>query len=257
MNNNFHKLLAAAAFSVASFASATPTTYHYDGNTLPTVGTYGTWFTTVGANAFGYFPATSWSSNGSILTMTTVPIQGIWFGHSTPSNDPTSTLNLATTAEGNWARARVALAPGATEWSFYFRDASGFFAGFYLKDDGFEYSTLDAPGGSRVTQFQPVADMTNFHVFTTYILAGQVSYFFDNTYLGGGPAVTGASNQLVLGDGSGSTPTGVGSMYVDYMTVITAVGDNPPSSVPEPSSAAWIAAVGALGLAVTARRRRF
>jgi hypothetical protein len=253
---SLRSLATAAVLTFAARAEAVPVTYHYDGDTVPTAGTYGTWFTTVGAGAFGYFPATSWSSNGSVLTMNTVaPNHGIWFGHITPTNDPTTTLSLADTASGNWVRASLALSPGATDWFLYFYDASGFGSSFTLKSNGIEYSYKTAPGGATQTIFQAVADMTQFHTFTSYVLAGQVSYFFDNTYLGGGPALTGATNALLLGDPTATTHSGTGSLYVDYLTVISAVGDTPPSSVPEPSTYAALAGLAVLSLALGSRRR--
>jgi MYXO-CTERM domain-containing protein len=249
-------LATAAALTFAARAEAAPVTYHYDGDTVPTAGTYGTWFTTIGAGAFGYFPTTSWSSNGSVLTMNTVfPGNGIWFGHFTPSNDPTSTLSLANTASGNWVRTSIALSPGATDWSLYWYDASGFGSSFLFNHNGFNYAYKSIPDGITQSIFHPVADMTQFHTFTSYVLAGQVSYFFDNTYLGGGHAITGLTNMLLLGDGSGSTPTGTGSLYVDYLTVISAVGDTPPSSVPEPSTYTALAGLAVLSLALGSRRR--
>ena len=245
---------AAATFAVASLSAAPgPTTYHYAGDLTPSQGAYAGWFTTIGPNTQGisYFGDTTWSSDGNVLAMNTSysPSEGIWFGRTDGYGDP-SGFSLANTASGNWVQMRVALSPGATDWSLYWYDASGYGSSFYLHDNGFNYYY----GGG--TYFQPVADMSAFHTFTTYVLAGQVSYFFDNTYLGGGAALTGATNFLLIGDGSASTVSGIGTMYVDYLTIITAVGDNPPSPVPEPASAAALAGIGALAFAHGATRRR-
>ncbi len=140
---------------------------------------------------------------------------------------------------------RAALSPGATDWSLYWYDANGYGSSLYLKSTGFEYYY----GGA--THFQPVADMTAFHTFTTYVLAGQVFYFFDNTYLGDG-----AADFLLVGDGSATDVSGQGTTYLDYLTIITAVGDTPPSSVPELASAAALAGIASLGLGALRRRRR-
>ena len=246
----FLALATLPAFAAA--LSAAPTTYQYDGDLTPSQGAYAGWFTTVGPNTQGisYFGHTTWSSDGNILAMNTSysPSEGIWFGIGHNYGDSPG-IALADTASGNWVQMRVALSPGATDWSLYWYDSSGYGSSFYLQDDGFNYYY----GGA--TYFQPVADMTAFHTFTTYVLAGQVSYFFDNTYLGGGAALTGASNFLLIGDGSAGSVSGSGTMYVDHLTIITAVGDNPPTPVPEPASAAALAGLGALALGAARRRR--
>ena len=250
-------LLASAPLLVAASLRADPsgpTTYHYDGDLTPSQGVYAGWFTTVGPNTQGisYFGHTTWSSDGNVLAMNTSysPSEGIWFGVGHNYGDWPG-IALANTASGNWVRMNVALSPGATDWSLYWYDANGYGSSLYLKNNGFEYYY----GGS--THFQPVADMTAFHTFTTYVLAGQVSYFFDNTYLGGGAApLSGTTDFLLIGDGSASDVSGTGTMYVDYLTIITAVGDTPPSSVPEPAACAALAGFGALALAAFRSRRR-
>ena len=245
-------ITALAALSAAAVQAA-PTTYHYDGDLTPSQGAYAGWFTTIGPNTQGisYFGHTTWSSDGNVLAMNTSysPSEGIWFGIGHGYGDSPS-IALANTASGNWVQMRVALSSGATDWSLYWYDANGYGSSLYLKSTGFEYSY----GGA--TYFQPVANMTAFHTFTTYVLAGQVSYFFDNTYLGGGAAPTSASsNFFLIGDGSARDVSGIGTMYVDHLTIITAVGDNPPTPVPEPSSAAALAGFGAIILGAARRRR--
>ena len=84
--------------------------------------------------------------------------------------------------------------------------------------------------------------------------AGQVSSLVANTDLGGGAAPQSpTTNFLLIGDGSATDVSGTGTMYVDYLTIITSVGDTPPSSVPEPATAATLA--GLAGLALVSRRR--
>lgn len=248
----------AGVFTLATLAVAAPTTYHYDGDLMPSEGAYAGWFTTIGPNSQGisYFGHTSWQSNGEVLAMHTSysPSEGIWFGRTGAYGDP-SNFSLADTASGNWMRMRVALSPGATDWSLYWYDASGYGSSIRLLENGFEFSYLGSPGGELHTFFQPVADMTAYHTFTTYVIAGQVSYFFDGAYLGGGHAQTGLNNFLLIGDASATDVSGTGTMYVDYLTIITAVGDAPPSSVPEPSAAAMLAGLGALAFDALRRRR--
>ncbi len=71
---------------------------------------------------------------------------------------------------------RAALSPGATDWSLYWYDANGYGSSLYLKSTGFEYYY----GGA--THFQPVADMTAFHTFTTYVLAGVIFHHHRQGY---------------------------------------------------------------------------
>lgn len=245
-------LLFAVAGAWVSRASAT--TYLYSGDTLPTVGAYAPLYTTLGPGhpTGSYFTGTTWSSDGDLLTMNTTAGQGIWFGRTGGYGDP-SNFSLANTAEGNLVRARLALAPSATEWSLYWYDASGYGSSFYFLNGGFEYST--AAGSTFVA-----ADMTQFHTFTSYVLAGQVSYFFDNTYLGGGAAITGASDFLLIGDSSASTPTGTGSMRLDYLQIDVDLDGAapviaPPNPVPDTAATAGLLAAALAGLAGWRRRR--
>ena len=102
--------------------------------------------------------------------------------------------------------------------------------------------------------------MTQFHTFTSYVLAGQVSYFFDNTYLGGGAAFTGASNFLLIGDSSASTISGTGSMRLDYLQIDVDLDGTPPviappNPVPETGATAGLLAAALAGFAVRRRRR--
>ncbi len=245
----------ALLFAVAGawVSRATATTYLYSGDTLPTVGAYAPLYTTVGPGhpSNYYFPGTTWSSDGDILTMNTTFGQGIWFGRTDGYLDPSS-FSLTNTAEGNLVRARLALAPNSTEWSMYWYDSSGYGSSFYFLNGGFQYYT--AAGSTFVA-----ADMTQFHTFTSYVLAGQVSYFFDNTYLGGGAAFTGASNFLLIGDSSASTISGTGSMRLDYLQIDVDLDGAapviaPPNPVPETGATAGLVAAALAGFAV--RRRR-
>jgi hypothetical protein len=215
---------------------------------LPTVGEYAGWFTTVGPGhpTNYYFANTSWSSNGDVLAMNTYyPNQGIWFGRTSGYSDP-SNFSLANTTDGNVVSLRFALSGGATDWSLYWYDADGYASGFSFKSDGIAYSYRDQSTGDPVEAFLPVADMTQFQTVTSYILAGQVSYFANGSYLGGGQAGSGTGNFLLVGDGSAATYSGTGSMYIDYLTIETAPL-SVPSPVPEPSHLALMLGLGVAG----------
>lgn len=113
---------------------ANPYTIAYRGDLIPSAGGYGSLFTTLGPGhpSGQYFVGTTWTSDGNVLTMTTVhpndyagaPSLGIWFGRGDWYNDSPG-FNFAPTTEGNRIDARMALAPNSSEWSLYWYDASG------------------------------------------------------------------------------------------------------------------------------------
>ncbi|RXK55161.1 VPDSG-CTERM sorting domain-containing protein [Oleiharenicola lentus] len=249
------RLILLAGLLFGGRLTASPITFQYNGDLLPNQGSYGSLFTTIGPGGpASYWPTTNWSSDGDVLTMSTAHGAGIWFGAGWVYGDNPG-FSLANTADGNLVRTRVALGANSTEWSQYWYDSSGYGSAFYFLNNGFKYYT--AAGETFVS-----TDMTQFHTFTTYVLAGQVSYFFDNTYLGGGGALTGASNFFLIGDGSGSTISGTGSMYLDDLTIITAVGADAPTiaagpqtpGVPDTGATALLLAGGLLSLAGLRRR---
>lgn len=253
--NIFSKIVALAA--VIGFgthqASAVPLSFTYNGDQTPSAGTYGAWFTTLGPGhpTGSYFIGTGWSSDGDVLTMRTrhpndylgAPSLGIWFGITGGYGDP-SGLGLANTVEGNRVETRMALGANSSEWSLYWYDASGYGCGLYLMENGFFYG-----GGGVNNGFMPRADMNSFHTYGTHIQNGEVAFYFDGVEFARGPAATGLSNFLLLGDGSATDVTGYGTLLVDSMTITVNAG---PIPVPEPTAAALIF-VGAMSLAM--RRR--
>lgn len=261
LSRSLRRFAGSSAFLSAIAALAQPTSYVYEGDSLPTDGAYAPWFTTVGpGHPTGYyFGHTTWSSDGQVLSMNTsiTPSEGIWFGVTDNYSDA-SNFSLAGTADGNLVRARLALAPGSSQWSLYWYDASGRGSSFYFEENGFSYYYRDALDQNTITHFVPVANMTTFHTFTSYVLAGQVSYFFDNTYLGGGLGLGGPGSFLLLGDGSATDVSGYGTLRVDSLEIITAVGASAESlaAIPEPSTYAAWAGLLTLGCVVWLRRPR-
>ena len=231
-----------------------PTTFFYAGDTIPSVGEYADWFTTLGPGhpTGSFFGGTTWSSDGSVLTMTTqhpgdfpgATSQGIWFGRTDGFGDPAS-ISFADAAHGNNVTARLALAPASSEWSLYWFDASGYEAALNFYSNGFSYYT--AAGET----FVPLANMTTFHEFNTHLFAGNVSYFLNGSLLAQAPAIaTGFPNFLVLGDGSATDVSGFGSLLVDSLSITVNAG----APVPEPAAAAGFLAGAALAAAWWRRR---
>lgn len=226
-------ILLSLCAAAAPHLSATPVTFQYDGDSIPSVGVYADWFTTVGPGhpTGSYFIGTSWSSDGDVLTMTTRHPSdgggslGIWFGRTSGYGDP-SNFNLASTAEGNRVDVRLALAADSSEWSLYWYDTDGYGASLYLQNNGFTYWT--AAGAT----FVPRGDMTSFHTYSTHVQDGKVGYYFDGVLLTQGTAGTGLANFLLLGDGSATDITGYGSLRVDGMSVTVAAGVITPGTTP-------------------------
>lgn len=229
--------------SLTGVFSARAAVYLFDGEVAPHEGAYGSLFTTVGGGPHSsYFPGTSWTSDGDILTINTIyPNYGVWFGRTDAYGDPAG-FDMGTSLDGNRVEATIALGAASSEWSLYWYDTEGFGAGFYFLSTGFEFYYND------ITAFVAVADMTAFHTYGAHVHDGEVVYYFDGNPIASGSAlVTGTSNFLVIGDGTGSTYSGSGSMRIDSMTIDTAAG-----AIPEPGSVALLLG----GLVMTAMRRR-
>lgn len=190
------------------------------------------------------------------LRMTTADNQGIWFGFNGSNADST----LGASSQGNYVGLRTKLSAGATEWSVYLYDQSHG-AAFLFDHDGYTYmhDLLGAYG-----ETSEAIDLTTYHDFAFWLKDGVVSYAVDGVLKFSGTAhASGASKILVIGDGSGSTFGGAGTMYIDSSAVTTA-GDYAgapaipvlaAAAIPEPSSAFLLAGGAALiGLARLRRR---
>lgn len=200
------------------------------------------------------FGGTSMNATGGELTLTTAPVQGVWFGFSGSAAD----ANLGSSAEGNYVGIRAKLAPDADDWSMYLYDGTSY-ASFLFQSDAYEYSYAGPVG--PMTSILPI-DLTTFHDFEFWLQDGIVSYAVDGVLQYSGPAGSAAASKiLVIGDGSGSTPTGTLSMTFDGATVFTGADYSlapsipDPAPVPEPSSYALMGA-GIAGIGLFARRRR-
>ncbi len=216
-----------------SAAIAAPFTVEYDGSIAPNLNSP--------AFEFIVFGGTSWNTTGGSLNMTTAPSRGIWFGAREVNNHP---WLPADNSVGNYVSVDVKMGTNATEWSTYLNDGTHA-ARFNFDHDGFTYGT--AAGFFRVDM-----DLTRaFHTFEFLLLNGEVSYRVNGQVLANrvaaGELVT--DKIVLIGDGTGSTLTGTGSMSVDRATIITAPDF---TVIPTPGA---IATLGLAGVFASRRRR--
>lgn len=222
----------------------------YDGSTVPTPTGPPAWSTLNLPGPYNLhgvrFANTAWSSTGGVLTMTTYHGQGIWLGNLQSYQGTVDTnWDVSTSAMGNDYSARMRLPTGAKEWSFYLGDRA-YGAGFYLDFNLLRYGT---PAGEQSVPF----DGTQFHTYGILLKGGLVEYTLDGTVLYAGPAYASVGDwNLLIGDGSGSTPTGAGSLELDWINMDTAPTRN-VEVVPEPVT---LVLLGIAPLAMLSRRRR-
>jgi hypothetical protein len=189
------------------------------------------------------FGGTSGSVANDVLTMTTAYQRGIWFGH-----NGTGGVNwsIAPNNQGNYLKVDAKLGAGADEWSIYLGDGSRG-AAFTLYHDHLLYYTFD---GVATVEHTLGIDLTDdFHTFEFLVKDNAVSYALDGDVLAYNALAMPYGSILVIGDGSGPTIGGTGSMYVSGVEY---VGDPQFTFIPEPAGLAGLLAAG--GLIV--RRRR-
>lgn len=194
--------------------------------------------------SFIVFSGTGYQINNGELTLTTAYNRGIWFGNGNHTGTYNVPWQVGTASEGNYLRLRAKLTPGSTEWSMYLYDRT-YSVGFGFYNDEL---TWGHAGGGGSMPFDPTA----YHVFEIWSKDGIVTYRLDESqvvYHGPASASSFSTGIFVIGDGSGSDISGVGSMVVDEMLYIS----GPQFEIPEPATAML---VGLMGLAMMNRRRR-
>lgn len=177
------------------------------------------------------FGETSMSATDGVLTMSTNPGRGVWFGNGAGIGYYPG-WSLSTNDIGTYISMTMGLSADATAWSMYFYDSSGYAAsiGFNPQADywspssaGISYSYAGDITHSAES-FRPFDFSNGMHTIEVLLKGGQVSYALDGQLLYSGLSMTptGPGNFIVIGDGSGSSPTGLGSMYVDGIYIDTA-----------------------------------
>lgn len=215
------------------------------------------------------FSGTSMINNGSSVTLTTANTRGVWFGNHSAASDPDPAWSLGNSAQGNWLSLDASFSSGARDWVAYLIDGSHVAQIEFLDTNCSSSSACySAPRYQGVTlmyrdpaQAQAqyinfaIADMTQTHTYEFLLKNGLVSYRIDGQTVFSGSAWTASTTAMLVGDSSGSTPTGTGSMTISAIRMDTAPEQNVlVSSVPEPEG--WALALAGVGVCAWHRRRR-
>ena len=206
---------------------------HYDASVLPNDPSI--------AGTFSYFksPDASWSTDGSILTLTPEnSLSDVWFGWSDfPTHGGTPNWTFAPNDLGNKVTLTCKVSPGSEYFTVGFDDGSHQ-ASMNIKDGSVR---LTSPSGTLTSV--PL-DTTVFHTYSILSVNNTTTYFVDGTsYAGGSTAL--ANPYLYIGDFGGNPG---GSMYVGDVTIFT--------EVPEPSTIALFSLLALIGGAVAWRKGR-
>lgn len=194
------------------------------------------------------------SSVDGVLTLSTVTGQGVWFGwHPSFTGSLPVGWSFANNAAGNEIRIRSRLGTvGSKEWGFYLHDGTHALNVYFHDRDTVElYVKSGGVDTSLLVNVDTGADdFSAWHDFRVMLKGGLVGYYMDGVPLYQGPAGSGSSPIMIVGDGSGTSISGVGSWQVDSFRVET----SPAGVVPEAGSVGVLGAVG--GLMLRRRRRR-
>jgi hypothetical protein len=245
------------AVAAAAFMLASPAVAAVVANSLPFENTPD-WSDVV-------FSGTSMTVNAGVSTLTTANQRGVWFGRSPSANTPAWTIG--SNGSGNLLSLTTAFSSGADDWAAYFYDGQR--GGFLLfnptncnASTSNCYNSNGTPGvklhfnGS--TSFIPL-DTTQFRTYEILVRGTSVVYRIDGQRVAGEALLAGGTNFLLVGDDSGSSSSGTGSMRISAVSFdrATEVTDLPnlTGGVPEPASWAMLVCGFSL-IGLLARRRR-
>jgi hypothetical protein len=207
------------------------------------------------------FAQTSMTVNAGQSTLTTSNQRGLWFGWS-PNNNPPS-WTIAPNAQGNLLSLTAAFSTGADDWQAYFYDGNRGGA-IYFNYTGCNalnsncYGFNGTPGATIFfdgsSTFIPL-DTTIFRTYEILVRDSEVVYRIDGQRFAGQALQAGGTTFMLIGDSSGPSPSGTGSMTISAVAFdrATAVSDL-PSLVPEPGS--WAMLIVGFGMVGAATRRR-
>lgn len=242
--------LSVAAVALSLVGSANAAIVHYKGDTNPTFANVSQYkLQSAGELPFHgvKFANCTINTDGSAAAFGTVNRQGVWFGYA-PSIIGSVPLSwaLGNSASGNDLSIRGKLGSGSSkEWGAYFYDGSHMAYFDLLADDQL---LIHTSAGSQILDY-PAGHFASDRDIRMILKGGTIAYYLDGVALYTGPATASSTSPLmVIGDGSGSTITGVGSWIIDDVLLDTA-----PSTVfiPEPTTGLLAASFGLL----TLRRR--
>lgn len=185
----------------------------YDANITPNDPSMGSTFTAQ------VFTGTRWEALNGELTLYTAYAQGIWFGHDNFISIPYWAISDYDIGNKINIRAKVQ----GNDWSFYLRDGS-YAATFRFFSDHF---TCSFPGGTQTNY----TNMDSYHDYEIFLKDGLVTYSVDQSVLYSGRASSSSTKVLVIGDGSGPTIGGNGTMTIDHVTVDTEPSYQPGASL--------------------------
>jgi hypothetical protein len=180
----------------------------------------------------------AWSTDGSVLTMTpAATLSNVWIGWSESSiYSGRPNWSFAPNNLGNKITLTCKVSPESEYFTFGFGDGA-YQGGMAIKDGLVRfYST------SGEYMYVPL-DTTVLHTYSILRVGEMSTYSIDGTdYAGGSTPLT--DTYLYIGDFAG---TPLASMYVDDVTIVTAV--------PEPPAIALFSVLALIGGAVVWRKR--
>lgn len=203
------------------------------------------------------FSGTSMVTDGSQSVLTTANTAGVWFGWGPQANYGDEPAWAPGSNEaGNYLRLEASFSADAADWSTYLNDLDYLMGLSFAHTgctgnsgpcyglDGAAGVTLSHPGTAT---FVPL-DLTESHVYEVLLKDGLVEYRIDGTryYAGAAAPASLTFPLLVIGDGSGSSLTGRGSMTIHAVEFDTAPLGNVTVPLP-PALPLFAAAIAMLG----------
>lgn len=206
------------------------------------------------------FSGTSMVNTGSEVTLTTAPVRGVWFGNFSYIDPPA--WNLGNSTSGNSLSMTASFSGNAADWQTYIYDGN-YAAYLNFKptncldscygtpaQQGLNFYYEDSLNPGQSTFDFLALDLSLSHTFDILLKDGLVSYAVDGNQFFAGNAFQSANTFMLIGDSSGSTSTGVGSMTISNLLLDTAPVANVQlnSLQPVPEGAEWLLLLSGMSL---------